>query len=176
MMQSPRRKSCNQCRQSKTKCSLDQPQCTRCQKRRFHCVYEERRQPIQSLRNSPNPYSSWVLPTKSPFPVMDNSSLLSQTNGDVSLANPFILNTPEHTPENSIRAHQASSNCSNHAEKLIALPRLMTEPWSEDDIVIDENDTPWPEYTFGIPMGVDVSLSSHPHPFRADLYLTNNPQ
>ncbi|CZR55295.1 uncharacterized protein PAC_05182 [Phialocephala subalpina] len=72
-MESTRKKSCNQCRLAKTRCSLDAPSCDRCVKRKLPCKYQEQ---IQRRHASPlaqdGMFHSWLLGTHSTDPIKHN--------------------------------------------------------------------------------------------------------
>jgi hypothetical protein len=68
-MEYSRKRSCNQCRQAKTRCSLDPSVCSRCQKRKLDCQYEQ--QP-RNRNNTPavegGVFHSWLPGTTAPAP------------------------------------------------------------------------------------------------------------
>jgi hypothetical protein len=72
IMEYQRKKSCNQCRLSKTRCNLAKPHCQRCEKRNLTCKYEHQATSQASAASSNNDgvlFHSWVAGTKSTNPA-----------------------------------------------------------------------------------------------------------
>jgi hypothetical protein len=68
-MQSSRKKSCKQCRLSKTRCSLSVPHCSRCERRNLSCTYEHGvRNEAKSPSGNGNMFHSWIAAKRSPMP------------------------------------------------------------------------------------------------------------
>jgi len=82
-MEYQRKKSCKQCRLSKTRCSLAKPHCQRCERRNLPCKYEH-----LTINQSAAPaanddgilYHSWVAGTKSTIPAQRTG--ISESGGD----------------------------------------------------------------------------------------------
>lgn len=82
-MEYQRKKSCKQCRLSKTRCNLAKPHCQRCDRKNLPCRYEH-----LAINQSTGPasneegilYHSWVAGTRPPIPAQRTG--MSQPEGD----------------------------------------------------------------------------------------------
>jgi hypothetical protein len=71
-MEYQRKKSCKQCRLSKTRCNLAKPHCQRCGRRNLPCKYEHQATSQASASSSNNDgalFHSWVAGTRSTIPA-----------------------------------------------------------------------------------------------------------
>jgi hypothetical protein len=84
-----RRKSCEQCRRAKTRCSLDAPTCLRCQKRHLPCKYAQRTQPsTHSPIVQSSMFHSWLAstnPEPMPLSTEDNAFAELDQNGALEM-------------------------------------------------------------------------------------------
>ncbi|KAF4635443.1 hypothetical protein G7Y89_g2655 [Cudoniella acicularis] len=64
-MENPRKKSCMQCRMSKTRCNLSIPHCQRCERRKLPCKYETIHREATTPADKNSLQHSWVAGTKS---------------------------------------------------------------------------------------------------------------
>lgn len=90
-MEYSRKKSCNQCRSAKTRCTLDLPNCSRCTKRNLPCQYEHPPSRPSFASSMPaSPFHSWLAGTAS-IPIATGNNF-----GQHDLFVPTGLN---HVPE-----------------------------------------------------------------------------
>ena len=86
--QALRKKSCNPCREAKTRCNLATPDCSRCEVRGLECIYENMPNTTNSLPNEPRRIpvrqSTSVNTTPTPTPPIELSASTLAAAGQIS--------------------------------------------------------------------------------------------
>ena len=95
LMQSSHKKSCQHCRKAKVRCSLTTPECTRCQKRKRQCLYDQRpREGWIPESGNANMFNSWLPETIIGQFGAPKADALDIVNGSPDIGLPATLNIP----------------------------------------------------------------------------------